>query len=79
MPRGRPSRWACIVVCPLWLEIPLRAALIVAAPHFTHVPFRIRENLLGRPAVVTDDDVPGTEKRTHGGYIEWLEQRFGGE
>jgi hypothetical protein len=25
---------------------PLRAALIVAAPHFTHVPFRIRENPL---------------------------------
>ena len=46
MPRGRPSKWACIVVCPLWLETPLRAALIVAAPHFTHVPFRIRGNVL---------------------------------
>ena len=49
MPRGRPSKWACIVVCPLWPEMPLRAALIVAAPHFTHVPFRIRGNLLAEP------------------------------
>jgi hypothetical protein len=35
--------WACIVVCPLWLEIPLRAALTVVAPHFKHLPFRMRE------------------------------------
>jgi len=43
MPRGRPSMWANIVVCVLWSEMPLRAALTVAAPHFTHRPFRMRE------------------------------------
>jgi hypothetical protein len=43
IPRGRPSMWACIVVWVLWLEMPLRAARTVAAPHFTHRPFRMRE------------------------------------
>jgi hypothetical protein len=38
--------WPCIVLCALVLEIPFRAALTVAPPHFTHVPFRILASYL---------------------------------
>ena len=51
----------CIVVCPLWLEMPLRAALIVAAPHFTHVPFRIRGNLLDARAPIPSPSASAPE------------------